>query len=212
MSGVLQYDDGTPIVTASGSSITTDTLPLVIEDGSIVAGANSYVTTAAVRLYAATHGEDSKLPADDAALARLVLLATTYVDSKERSFLGQRWTACNIVTDSNNNNNRVAQQLAWPREGVWIYGFAPGMSIPQALCDAVCQCVCEISNGFQPFNTVTPVNSSIKRKTVGPVTTEYFDPRIVGSGQIKQRFPLVEAILAPLCKGGTLNAIRTVRV
>lgn len=75
-------------------------MALVIEDGSIVPGAESYATAAELAVYAANFGKT--IPADD--VAREVLLRRAALEMEAIPWRGQ---AANS-----------AQALAWPRGGV----------------------------------------------------------------------------------------------
>jgi len=59
---------------------------LTVEDGSIVTGANSYVSLAAARSYAAARG--ATVPAADADLEVMIIKAMDYLESHRDQFLG----------------------------------------------------------------------------------------------------------------------------
>jgi hypothetical protein len=100
-------------------------MSLVIEDGTEVASAQSYVTAAEVTAYATQRG--IVLPSvADAAVEILIHKAMDLVESLESRFQGAR------VTDT--------QVLSWPRKEVSVNGFpVPETTIPALLKKALCQ-------------------------------------------------------------------------
>src|SRR3546814_1420651 len=110
-------------------------MALVIEDGTIVAGANSYIDVPAAKVYASARGVD--LGTDDAVTEQRLLSAMDYLESL--SYKGLR-------TDPD------VQSLAWPRTGVTFDGrtFGPN-TIPPQLKNAQAQLVIELFNGVIIF-------------------------------------------------------------
>lgn len=90
-------------------------MALIIEDGSIVANADSYVTVAEIRAYADKRGFD--VPVADATVEQLAILAIDYMQSKK--YIG------NLV--------EAGQALAFPRRD--IIDLADDV-IPQAIKNA----------------------------------------------------------------------------
>jgi hypothetical protein len=91
---------------------------LVIEDGSIVADANSFATDAEFKAYSNIRNFD--VPATQPGREALLVLAMDYLFSKEQEFKGGRVSA--------------AQELPYPRRGVCANGFnIPSDAIPQSL-------------------------------------------------------------------------------
>jgi hypothetical protein len=82
-------------------------MALIIEDGTIVTGANSFVTDAELQTYATARG--FALPATEAERDSLLILAVDYLFSKEQSMKGERINA--------------TQDLMYPRKGVCEYNF-----------------------------------------------------------------------------------------
>ena len=80
---------------------------LVIEDGSVVVGANSFATDAEFKTYANIRNFD--VPATQPDREALLVLAMDYLFSKENSFKGCRVSA--------------TQELVYPRSGVCTNGF-----------------------------------------------------------------------------------------
>jgi hypothetical protein len=167
---------------------------ITVEDGSLIADANSYVSVADVRTYATQRGVT--LPASDDEVAVMLINATDYLEAQALRYQGEKVDA-------------ATQALAWPRACVVLDGldFAT-TAIPKQLVSAQCALVLVQSQGvvLQP---VIQASDYVVEETVGPITTKYADPTKAG---ITPEFPAVDAILAPLFKpsqcGLTLRALR----
>lgn len=83
-------------------------MALVVEDGSVTPGADSYVSLANARALAASYG--LALPTDDTAAEAALRNGAVYVGLQEPFMCGRRVSA--------------SQSLAYPRQGVSLYGFA----------------------------------------------------------------------------------------
>ena len=155
-------------------------MTLIVETGSIVSGANTYVDLADVRAFASARG--ITVSTDDTTLEQQIIKAMDYVESKRNLFQGYK-------VDS-------TQPLQFPRYNVYIDGYLNDYaSIPNDLLNAVCQTVVEITNGTDLTPTVT--ERPIIRDTTGPLTTVYSDKW----GSFAQPvMPKVEAFLKPLFK------------
>jgi hypothetical protein len=164
-------------------------MALTIEDGTGVAGADSYVALSDVRTYAANLGYT--VPTADANLEVLVRKAAVYLESMRFRYLGSKI--------------RGSGYLQWPRSGVYIDQFVVDEDvIPQELKNAQCQLAIELQT-TDPTATVT--GFAVRQKTIGPITTIY----AVGdnAGQPTPTMPKVEALLAPLCRsGGSMSVVR----
>lgn len=170
-------------------------ITIVVEDGSGVAGANSYVSVADARTYAENRG--ITLPTDDDELAAMLIQASDYLEAQECRYQGDRTSS--------------TQALAWPRTGVELNGddFPPN-AIPKSLIGAQVQLAIAINAGFDLQPNISP-QDYVTREKVGPIETEYADPVAVG---IMPTFTAVNALLAPLFGECAANkfALRTLRV
>lgn len=170
-------------------------MALIIEDGSVVTGANSYVTLADIRAYALARGVT--LSADDPTLEVDVVKAMDYLLSLEQQgqYVGYR------TSD--------AQALSFPREDVYLYGFeVPNNSIPQSMIDAECRLVMYIGAGVDPFASKYDGTAPIKRKKTDVLETEY-DTETHAANRNTSSIPEVDKILSPvLRKGGALKSVR----
>ena len=130
-------------------------MALVVEDGSIVAGANSYVTAAELNAYVAARG--AFLSGDNGSAEQVLLQAMDYVESL--TFIGFKKTE--------------GQALQWPRTGVVIDGYAfPDSAIPKELKAGQIQVAISIDAGVNPLSTL---GRETKREKVDVIEVEYSD-------------------------------------
>lgn len=158
-------------------------MPIVVEDGSIVSGANSYVSEAELIAYAAARG--ITLTADPEIL---LIKAMDYLESL--NYKGYKKTRL--------------QPLQWPRCGVIIdcYCF-PSDEIPQELKNAQMSLAISIDAGDDPLATQS---QSVKREKVDVIEVEYMDGSS-SSPIIKS----VNAALSKLLAGGGGNVLNVYR-
>lgn len=102
-------------------------MALTVEDGSVVTGADSYVSEADFVTYGADHGLSGVATATTAEREAALRRATRDVDDR-------RWTGYLL-------SNAWVERLAWPRSGVIdAHGrTVPSSTIPQAVIDATCE-------------------------------------------------------------------------
>jgi hypothetical protein len=132
---------------------------LTVEDGTVVAGADSYVSLAAAATYATNHGNTTFAAlASDALREAALRYATTWVDNR------YSWPGT-IVDDD--------QALNWPRGGAYD---AQGRGIdsdeiPQALKDAVCEAA--FAHVTATLAEVLDRGGMTTSEKVGPVEVTY---------------------------------------
>jgi hypothetical protein len=119
-------------------------MPLVLEDGTGVVTANSYVAIADVRTFATDRGIDLSA-LSDAAVTAFILKATDYLETFAMLFVG--------------NPNSVTQGLSFPRANIVnadgsSFPNTGAASIPLALKNAQCQLCLEQNNGVTLLPTV----------------------------------------------------------
>ena len=156
---------------------------LIVENGSNVPNANSYVNQANAREYAVARGIDT-LPIDDDALAAMLIQAMDYIEAKGCLFQGYP--------------TNTGQALSWPRTGVVIncQDFDAN-SIPKQLVGAQVQLAIAISKGVDILPTIKPSDFVIE-ETVGPITTKYSDPAKIALGDMSANVTAVNVLLQPL--------------
>jgi len=125
-------------------------MTITVEDGSIVTGANSYVTEAELTAYAIARG--TSLTGDP---EELLIKAMDYLESLE--FKG-------ITIDKD-------QPLQWPRYQVMLDGWwVDTDEIPQLLKDSQCEVAIAIDDDQDPLENIARVKM---KETVGPISVEY---------------------------------------
>lgn len=173
---------------------------LIIEDGSGVIGANSYISEAQALAWASARG--FTLPSDDATLDPLIILACDYLESLSEFYYG---TPVNPM-----------QALSWPRNCVLIapnMTYFPNNVIPQALMNAQCQlCIEQFINGISLLPSTQAWQQSggfVIEERVDVISTRYSE-RINTSGM--PLMPAVDSQLEGLCSnlanGGYLVNVR----
>lgn len=129
---------------------------LIVEDGTGVANANSYVDLAFARSFA--EGMGWLLSDDDEAATQTLLGAMPYIES--RQYQGQRASP--------------AQALSWPRKLVSADGQPIASNlIPNGIKWGQVAAAVQITSGVDLFPTVG--GGVITEETVGPITTKYSD-------------------------------------
>lgn len=156
-------------------------MALVVEDGTGVAGANSYVSLADARAYAASRG--LTLPADDAAAETLLSRAMDYLELEvagpfqgEQTFLGEGG-------------------LRWPRRNVRLYGADLSVNaIPKLIIQAQCQLAIELQS-------VDPLRSTsgevVQSRKFDAISTTYATSK---AGPRLPTMPKVDFLLRPLLR------------
>lgn len=127
-------------------------MAIVVEDGTIVTGANSYATEAELTAYAV-----ARTAAISSSPAALLVKAMDFIESL--SFIGDKKTK--------------DQPLQWPRENVYIDGFeCESTEIPQELKAAQLAVAMSINAGIDPLGAIT---RAVKREKVDVIEVEYMD-------------------------------------
>ncbi len=127
-------------------------MAIVVEDGTVVTGANSYVTAAELSAYAAARSVTLVSGAET-----LLIQAMDYIESL--SFIGIKWTK--------------DQPLSWPRVDVWIDGYYQDVEdIPVQLKNGQMAVALAIDAGNGPL---IDLPRGVKRERVGELEVEYMD-------------------------------------
>ena len=165
-------------------------MALTIEDGTGVAGANSYVTADDLRAYADARG--TVLGTDDYSLEPLLINAMDLIESYRTKFQG-------VKTDANN-------PLQFPRTGVFIDGAEiDGDMIPQELKNAQCQFALDSQTADLMPNRLVADTGAVIEETVDVITVKYDKT----AQRSKPYFARAEAWLSPLLKSMQAVSIRT---
>lgn len=166
-------------------------MTLIVEDGSKVADANSYVSVADARSYATLRGVT--LPVADAEVEVLLIKAADYIEAQRGRYQGDR-------THSD-------QSLQFPRTGVYVDGLLVGStSIPRELRYAQMALAVEAqTSDLMPTRLPTDKGPVTQESVEGAVSVSY-----ANSGRLNSipAFAKADALLAPLMKRNGLSVVR----
>ena len=170
-------------------------MTLIIEDGSIVTNANSYVTVVELAAYALLRGTDLS-GLNEAQTEALIIKAMDYLESKRGQYKGSR-----VSSD---------QELQWPRLGVYDVDLQgelyPHDAIPRELKYAQMSLAIEAnSHDLQPNRLRSDKGQVIKEKIDGAIEVEYANS---GAVQSIPAFAKADALLSPLLKHNGLELVR----
>lgn len=170
-------------------------MALIIEDGTVVANANSYVTLVEARAYALARGVT--LSGTDSEVEILAIKAMDYLEAQRGKYQGRK-------TDPDN------QVLQWPRKEVYIDcdEVVDQNTIPQELKDAQCQLIIEGHNSvvLQPNLT----SGEVRREKLPHLEIEYNDK---GGSSVSPVMTAVRSLLDPLFfRCGNKFSLHTIRV
>lgn len=127
-------------------------MAIIVEDGSVVANANSYVSEAELTAFATARGVT--LTTDEEVL---LISAMDYIESLQ-------YKGFKLTRD---------QYLQWPRSYVVVDGWGiDSDTIPQELKNGLMQCAIAIDQGNNPLQDAP---RSTKREKVGELEVEYMD-------------------------------------
>jgi len=164
---------------------------LIVEDGSIVADANSYVTYDYALAYHALRGNSAWAADSDSNQQYAIIRATQAVDSIYKG----KWKGTPTEYGT--------QNLEWPRENVDVNGTTLDDDlIPAALKKAVCEAALrELASA----NSMTPDlerGGEIKRVKADVVEVEYMD-----GANSTTTFTAIDGLLADLVTGTSASNI-----
>ena len=166
-------------------------MALVIEDGSGVAGANSYIDVATARAFASARG--LSLPVADADVEVLLIKAMDFIESFRAEFQGLKTLAEN--------------PLQWPRTGATLDGYGlTDDTIPTILASAQAQLA---ADGNLQDLMPTGSGREVVMEKVDVVAVQYADS---GNANPQPVFTKAEALLKPLLKSGLFGSLRSLRV
>lgn len=185
-------------------------MPLIVEDGTGLPAAESYISLDSLKAYAAGRGIDISGFTDEqneSALRR----ATTYIDGKYRKQLQSgRWASL----FSGEKKNGREQALEWPRRGAEDY---EGLQISDSTVPT------EVKNATAEAGYREALNpgslspdfvsaSMVKREKVGPLETEFaVSVGADAAGSIRPVISIIDEMIAPvLVARYTLPAVFTV--
>lgn len=166
-------------------------MALIIEDGSIVANAQSYATAAELREYARLRNIDG-VPEDDIDAEALLIKAMDYLESFRARYKGDKVSS--------------TQLLQWPRASVYIDGMLQSStSIPREIFYAQLSAAVEAINYDLQENRLSSDSGRIVEAELEGMKVKYEN-----TGKLLQvsAFAKPEALLAPLLKNNGLTLVR----
>ena len=164
-------------------------MTIIVEDGSIVTGANSWVTRAALITYASARGV---VIADTAATDVMLVKAADFISAMEPRLKGD-------LVDRN-------QPTAYPRLNLYISDWWwLSTEIPTAVIKAQFEVALEINAGEDPYNPSAAALPVVSERVEGAVTVDYANP---GSGLKVTKVLGSSAYISILLKTSGLTVIR----
>lgn len=166
---------------------------LIVEDGSVVPGADSYVSLVDARTLAAKCGKP--LPADDAEAEAALRNGAVYVGLQEQAMCGFRVSP--------------GQSLAYPRRNVFAYGFpVPADSIPSQIINAQVLAAVEYGLGTD-VRASSDGRVTESERVEGAVTVSYFNNGVTGATTtITAALDALRPLLCGSSNGATFNVYR----
>ena len=161
-------------------------MALIVEDGSIVAGAESYISVTDADAYFLARSNAAWAALDTTAKEAALRKGTDYMEARYR-WRGER------VSDT--------QALSWPRSCVYVDGV---LLASDAVPEAIRRACAELAVRASAADLAPDVGAQVKSETVGPISVTYAD----GARQT-DAYKAVDAMLGPYLKGmGQVAVVR----
>ena len=168
---------------------------MIVEDGSVVADADSYVSVEAADAYATSRGLSAWLALANDAKEPALIRATDHLERKYAT----RWKGCLVAP--------ATQPLAWPRKDV--PARAPGVDLPtDAIPTFLRQACIELAVRSASGTDLSPDagRTVLREKVVDVIDVEYS-----ASGRQALEFTTVENLLQPYLSPKIAGALKLVR-
>lgn len=165
-------------------------MAIIVEDGSNVPNANSFISVAYLKDYASAR--NIALSDDDKKLEAALILAMDKLDTYRSKFAGKK---------------RAGFPLYWPRDNAWVDGEEyPNDEIPYELKKAQAILATAVDGGVSLFTNTTADTQTLKREKIDVLEFEYAVPEGSDAGVVYQPI-IVEAasLLASLMGNGGFN-------
>ena len=163
-------------------------MAFVVEDGTGLATATSYISLADARAYWEDHDFDHSLYPPDEKLERALIRATQYIET----FFGPYFRGCRL--------NYTVQRLSFPRQDFYLYGQLLSGVVPEGVAFATCEYAERIlvdGSLFPDPGGLDETGALIRRKStkVGPIEiqTSYDD----GTQTLIRPYPEADILLRP---------------
>lgn len=142
---------------------------IIIEDGTGIVNANSYVSVADFRVFADDRGES--LSADDNVVARLLIQASDWIQAQEAMGL--------LIGARAHDLQALAFPRAWSAYCEASYPVLDGNVVPSNIKTVQSFLALSAARGLSLMPDLVSTDS-IKREKVGPLETEYFQSSMTG--------------------------------
>lgn len=168
-------------------------MPLIVETGQIIPGADSYLSLDDARALAAKYGRS--LPADDTTAEAALRNGAAYIGLQEPVMCGSRVSA--------------SQSLAFPRSGISLYGFPVANNvIPDQVKLAQVIAAQEYGEGVD-VRASTDGRATSMERVEGAVTVQYFNNGATGASTLITA--AMDALRPLLCGDTTGFSFRVIR-
>lgn len=175
-------------------------MALIVEDGSVVAGAESYATVAFIKAYHLARGDSTVNDADDADVEAWARKATDYMMQVYRS----RWKGTRV---------NATQALDWPRGYVYAepaliggIGEFPYLLADDIVPTEVQRACAELALRAMSASLAPDLTQGVISETIGPISTQYDR-----STPQSPRYRAIDNMLAPYLKAGGGASVQLVR-
>lgn len=162
-------------------------MAFLVETGTYIQNANSYVTVADFKTFAADRS--IAIPTPDTALEALLIAAAEHLSSYD-------WRGSPVSSE---------QILSWPRTGATCFGAAQDVLIPERVKQAQMHTALEINTNGSILANIRP--SEYKRTKIDILDIEY---NTLAERSSSVSLPVVENLLKPLLipGAGLLSMVR----
>lgn len=167
-------------------------MALIVEDGSAVAGAESFITVAAATTHHANLGNTAWAALSEAEQEQALRRATRYMEQGFRS----RWKGYRVSE---------LQVLSWPRSNVIVDRFTVASSVVPTVVQEVCA---DMALKASAGDLVPDIAPGVVREKVDVLEVEY-DPKMTAGGIY---YKAAEQALAPFLSSGSSPTFSTVAV
>jgi hypothetical protein len=156
-------------------------MALIVEDGTVVSGANSYVSQADADAYHLDRGNAAWSALTSTQKDANLIKATQFIDSKYRS----KWAGSLF---------NILQPLCWPRTFVTDLSALLSESTLPPIPPQLKYAVCEAALLFISTDLNAATDRGVQREKVGEIETSYFD------GGSRVDYSIISGLLVGLFK------------
>jgi hypothetical protein len=152
---------------------------IIVEDGTIVTGANSYLSVAAIRSYASDR--NITLNTSDAVVGGQIIAAMDWIEGNSHQWKGDL-VQDGILPDCITGTVLPRQPLSWPRKYIRYYRqyWWPDNTIPSQVTKALSMLVMAISTGYDPMTNAAD-EDFVSSEKAGIYGTTYCNPLEIGA-------------------------------